>query len=210
MTKLLWDQVGERRYETGIDHGVLYHPEGFAVPWNGLVSVTPSDTRDIKEYYLDGMKYLEREILGSYKANLKAYTYPDSLDRLIGEKDYASGISIHDQRSKLFSLSYRTRIANDVDDADHGYKIHIVYNVRAVPKDFTYETMGAKAAPAPFEWDLTAIPKGLADYQPVSHISLDSRYVNPANLAAVENALYGTDGSAPNLPTLAALLDLAT
>ena len=27
MPPLVWDQVGERLYETGVDHGVLYLPD---------------------------------------------------------------------------------------------------------------------------------------------------------------------------------------
>jgi hypothetical protein len=45
--RLLWDQVGEREYEAGVDRGVLYLPDatgeydrGFA--WNGLTTVTES------------------------------------------------------------------------------------------------------------------------------------------------------------------------
>ena len=45
MAVLTWDQTGERRYETGVDHGVLYsqnamtgaYDRGYA--WNGLINV---------------------------------------------------------------------------------------------------------------------------------------------------------------------------
>ena len=46
MGKLSWDGVGERIYETGVDHGVLYVMDedgyGRGVPWNGLTAVTES------------------------------------------------------------------------------------------------------------------------------------------------------------------------
>ena len=38
MSKIKWDQVGEKKYKTGVDHGVLYpqkngsYPKGVA--WN--------------------------------------------------------------------------------------------------------------------------------------------------------------------------------
>ena len=48
MAKLVWDKTGERFYETGVDHGVLYpYSEGTyqaGVAWNGLVNVTESSS----------------------------------------------------------------------------------------------------------------------------------------------------------------------
>jgi hypothetical protein len=75
MTALEWDKVGDRRYETGIDRGVLFVKGGPAVPWNGLSSVTEAVGRDVKSYYLDGVKYLDHHVPGSYSAKLAAFTY---------------------------------------------------------------------------------------------------------------------------------------
>ncbi len=47
MTRLVWDQLGDRVYETGLDRGVLYFTDGGGVPWNGLTSVEERSTRDI-------------------------------------------------------------------------------------------------------------------------------------------------------------------
>ena len=145
MTALVWDQVGERRYETGVDRGVLYPPIGNPVPWNGLVSVNETVSREVKPYYIDGIKFLDHHVPGSYAAKLVAFTYPDEMDGLVGTQEFSPGVFIHDQRSpKLFNLSYRTRVGNDLEGLDHGYKIHILYNLLATLDDVTYTTLATR------------------------------------------------------------------
>ena len=36
MTTLVWDQIGQRRYETGVDRGVLYIPNNLGVVGYGI------------------------------------------------------------------------------------------------------------------------------------------------------------------------------
>lgn len=209
MAILEWDQVGERRYETGIDRGVLYTSPFNAIPWNGLVSVVENRSQEVKSYYMDGIKFLDHQVLGSYAAKLQAFTYPEELDALLGTSEFLPGIYLHDQRTKLFDLVYRTRIGNDLDGVDHGYKIHIIWNVRAKPSDFTYDTLTDTTSIKPFEWDLTAIPvTGQPGIRPTAHVSLDSRSMDPANLELLESKLYGSEFGEPELPTLLELLDM--
>lgn len=215
MTVLEWDKVGDRRYETGIDRGVLFPPNAPAVPWNGLTSVTETVSRDVKSYYLDGVKYLDHHVPGSYAAKLAAFTYPDELETLLGMTEYAPGVFLHDQRAKLFHLSYRTLVGNDVDGTDHGYKVHVVYNLLAVPSDKAMNSLSNQVSAEPFEWDLTGTPNVMFGIRPTSHISVDSRKISPAMLAIVEGLLYGTPhvdddhpGTDPSLPGLIDLLAL--
>lgn len=208
MTALVWDQAGERRYETGVDRGVLFPPDGVAVPWNGLVSVSENTSRDVKSYYIDGIKYLDRHIPGSYAAKLSAFTYPDALDELFGISEFVPGVNLHDQRSKLFNFSYRTKIGNDLEGEDHGYKLHIVYNILANPSDFSYETLADTVSAKPFEWDLSGTPMNMFGIRPTAHISLDSRRIDPAMLEILETQIYGDDTTDPNLPNLVDLLAL--
>ena len=46
MAKIVWDNIGEKLYETGVKNGVLYlQTAGVynkAVAWNGLTAVTES------------------------------------------------------------------------------------------------------------------------------------------------------------------------
>ena len=208
MTVLVWDQAGARRYESGIDRGVLYLPDGSAVPWNGLTSVTEGRAREVKSYYMDGVKYLDRHVPGSYSAKLQAFTYPDELESLLGNTEFVPGVVVHDQRAKLFNLSYRTLVGNDLEGMDHGYKIHIVYNVMASPSDFTYNSLSADQSAETFEWDLTGTPNLMFGIRPTSHISLDSRKIDPAMLDTLEEILYGSVGTEPNLPNLVDLLSM--
>jgi hypothetical protein len=202
MTVLAWHQLGERRYETGIDRGVLYLPNGSAVPWNGLVSISESKARDIKSYYLDGIKYLDYQVPSEYSAKLGAYTYPDELDEILGDTSYLPGLVLHDQSAQMFHLSYRTQEGNDVDGIDAGYKIHIVWNITASPSDVAFGTIGQDPTPGLFEWNLTGTPSKMFGIRPTSHISLHSRHIDPTLLADLEGHLYGTEETNASLPNL--------
>src|SRR3954464_12469788 len=102
MTQLVWDKIGDRRYETGLDRGVLYLTDGRVISWNGLVEVAESTSREVKSYYLDGVRYLVSQTPGAYSANLQAFTYPDELDDLLGVREFAPGVRMHDQPSRRF------------------------------------------------------------------------------------------------------------
>jgi hypothetical protein len=208
MAKLEWDQVGERRFETGIDHGVLYLPDESAVPWNGLLSVVEDTSRDVKSYFLDGIKYMDRHNPGAYSAKLQAYTYPDELDELLGTSEFIPGVQLHDQRARLFHLSYRTLVANDLEGVDHGYKIHLIYNVMANPNDATYKTLDASVSADAFEWSLSGTPPNVFGIRPTSHISLDSRHIDSDLLETIEGLIYGTEDDDPSFPSMVDLLAL--
>lgn len=219
MTALEWDKTGDRRYETGVDRGVLYLPSGDAVPWNGLVSINETRSRQVKSYYIDGIKYLDKHVPGSYSAKLQAFTYPDELNEVLGTSEYSPGVFVHDQRVKLFNLVYRTLVGNDIEGLEHGYKIHIVYNVLAVTSDFSYESLAGDVSAVPFEWDLSGTPSLMWGIRPTSHISLDSRRIPEDTLALLEGMIYGKapsgagteeDPLLQNDPELPALVDLLT
>ena len=209
MAALQWHQSGERRYETGVDRGVLYPPEGGAVPWNGLISVDEIVSRDVKPYYIDGIKFLDHHVPGSYAAKLSAFTYPDEMESLIGIEEYSPGVFIHDQRSpKLFNLSYRTMVGNDVDGMDHAYKIHILYNLLAVLNDTSFSTIGESVEPQAFSWSVYGAPTQMWGIRPTSHISVDSRRITPDLLEDIEEILYGSVTKDPELPGIVEFLTL--
>lgn len=202
MTALAWDKPGERLYETGVDRGVLYLQDGRAVVWNGLTSVDEDSNKDLQEFYLDGVKYLQSQYAGDFSASLKAFTYPDEFDEVNGVDEVLPGLFYHEQPTKSFSLTYRTKIGNDLDGVDHGYRIHILYNVRAAPDSASFETLGDSVKPAEFGWKLTGIPKIIAGSRPTIHISIDSRKTDPDRLAAIEKVLYGSATNDPYLPPI--------
>lgn len=206
MTALTWDQVGERRYQTGIDRGVLYLNNGLvAVPWNGLTSVTETLGREVKSYYVDGIKYLDHHVPGSFSAKLSAFTYPDELETLLGNPEFAPGVVLHDQRASLFHLSYRTRVGDDLDP-DRAYKVHILYNLLAIPGDATFESLSHSPSVKPFDFMLTGTPNVMFGIRPTSHISLDSRRIDPDMLFEIEKWLYGSPEQEPYLPDMVDLL----
>jgi hypothetical protein len=205
MTALAWDEVGERRYDTGVDRGVLYLPDGGAVPWNGLTSLTENLGREVKSYYNDGVKYLDHEVIGDFSGTLQAYTYPDELEELIGILPFAPGVFVHDQRSKTFSFSYRTKVGNDVDQ-DLGYKIHLVYNVLASPSNHQHISLAETITPVLFEWALSGTPPVMYGLRPSCHISLHTRSIDPTLLADIEEIIYGDVDTDPSLPDLVDLL----
>lgn len=207
MPALQWDQVGDRRFEAGVDRGVLYLPDK-AVAWNGLTGVEESPNVEAKSFYQDGIKYLDVRVLGEYNGTLKAYTYPDEFDESMGVSTDGKGLFIHDQRIRPFSLCYRTRIGNDLDGVEHGYRIHLLYNLMATPSNMAFGTVDSNAAPVEFSWALTSTPQALAGYRPTAHLSLKSTDLDAGYLAFVESLLYGTDTSDPYLPSMAEMFDL--
>lgn len=215
MTRLTWDNAGDRRYETGIDRGVLYHPDGYAVQWDGLVSVSDNMSRDVTPYFHDGVKISDHVKLGSYEGTLRAITYPDALEYLLGHEDHVDGVTVHDQKVRPFSLSYRTLQGDDQHGDPPYYKIHIIYNVTAVPADHEFATLDDNPSVDPFEFALSAVPYPpggsgdiTASYRPISHISIDSRRVWAPRLEALEAALYGDDENDPALLNPTDLLTL--
>lgn len=207
MTALEWDRVGQRFFEKGVDRGVLYPRGGAAVPWNGLTNVTENSTSEVKSFWMDGVKYLDHHVPGSYSAKLEAFTYPDELEDLTGTARYAPGVYLHDQKARIFHLSYRTGIGNDIDQ-NAGYKIHIVYNVMAMPSSSGMSTLSDTVDVAKMTWDLTGTPPQMFGVRPTSHISLHSLSMDPALLENVESLLYGTANTDPALPSMVDLLTL--
>jgi len=203
MATLVWDQIGERFYQTGIDHGVLYLHDGTVAVWNGLVDVEESSSSELKSYHLDGVKYLEVLLPGDFIGKIKAFTYPEEFDSVNGIATLSSGFSIYDQPAKSFNLSYRTRIGNDIEGIEYGYKIHILYNVIANPEAHSFNTFkDSGVQPIEFGWTLTGTPPKIGQFRPTVHVSIDSKDTPPEILQMVEDKLYGTDITGPSLPSL--------
>ncbi len=208
MATIEWDKAGERRYELGVDRGVLYLRDGRAVPWNGLRGMEESYDRETQSYYIDGVKYLQRFSPGDFSGKLRAFTYPEEFDELIGSAQVAEGMFYHGQPPKPFDLSYRTGIGNDLEGLDHGYKLHILYNLMAVADPMAYNTLEEQISPMEFAWALTGTPPSLSGFRPTVHISIDSTKANPETLATIETLLYGTDLVNPRMPGIDEMTDL--
>jgi hypothetical protein len=204
MTRLLWDQTGDRRYENGVDQGVLYIPTNgvysIGYSWNGLTAVneTPSGAEQ-SPLYADNIKYLNLVSVEEFGGTIEAYTYPTQFEQCDGTVSPSAGVAIGQQTRKDFGLSYRTRIGNDVNP-DLGYKLHLVYGAKASPSEKAYATINESPEALTFSWEFMTTAVAVSGQKPTSLITIDSTKVTPANLLALENALYGTAGSDPRLP----------
>lgn len=206
MTQLTWDQVGERRYETGVDRGVLYLPdntgeyvEGHA--WNGLTTVTESPSgAESNPQYADNVKYLNLVSAEQFGATVEAFTYPNEFGQCDGTAEPSPGIYLGQQGRRSFGLAYRTKVGNDLDGADHGYKLHLVYGALASPSEKAYATINDSPEAIAFSWDITTTPVAVSGHKPTALITIDSTKVDPADLTALEEILYGTAVDEPRLP----------
>lgn len=189
---IVWDVNTEKTYETGVDRGVLYLTDGTAVPWNGITSVVEDlSSKTRSPYYLDGVKYLDTQQVGEYNGTLNAYTYPDEVYRLEGLTEITQGYFVENQRRETFSLSYRTKIGNGVNETGNGhYKLHLLYNLNAVPSNKTFNSTTNIGTPSTFAWDLTGIPVAVPYGTPTNHIILDSRKIDSLTLGYIEAWLY--------------------
>ena len=203
MSKLVWDQTGERYYETGVKNGVLYpqstggtYPKGVA--WNGLISVTESPSgAEATPLYADDIKYLNLMSTEEFGATVEAYTYPDEFAECDGSADIAPGVSIGQQKRKAFGMCYKTTLGNDVDNNNYGYKLHIIYNALAAPSEKAYSTINDSPEAIIFSWELSTTPVTVAGFEPTASICIDSTKVNATKLAALETILYGKDATSP-------------
>ena len=206
MAKLIFDKAGERFFETGVNKGVLYlqdstgaYPQGVA--WNGLTAVTESPSgAEATPLYADNIKYLNLMSAEEFGATVEAYTYPDEFAACNGELALAEGVSIGQQARKAFGMSYQTKIGNDIEGSELGYKIHIIYNALAAPSEKAYATINDSPEAITFSWELSTTPVEVSGGKPTATLVIDSTKVTAEALAAVEAALYGTESEEAHLP----------
>ena len=164
MSKLVWDQIGEHIYETGTKNGVLYPMDstgayGKGVAWNGLTAVTESPSgADSNPIYADDIKYLDLRAVEDFGGTIEAYTYPDEFAPCDGSAHPTAGVTVGQQRRKPFGFCFRSAIGNDIDQDDHGYKLHLVYNATASPSERAYQTVNDSPEAVTFSWEFTTTP----------------------------------------------------
>ncbi len=205
MAKIVWDQTGERLYETGVKNGVLYVQEAGAYPkgvaWNGLTAVTESPSgAEASPLYADDIKYLNLISNEEFGATIEAYTYPDEFAECDGSASLAQGVMIGQQSRKTFGLCYRTTVGNDTDGNDHGYKLHIIYGALAAPSEKAYATINDSPEAITFSWEVTTTPVNVTGAKPTASITIDSTKADAEKLAALEKILYGDAEVEARLP----------
>lgn len=206
MSKLVWDQTGTKYYETGVKQGVLYPIQdggvySKGVAWNGLTAVTESPSgAEPNKIYADDIVYANLISAEEFGATIEAYTYPPEFEECDGSASLAKGVSIGQQKRKIFGLCYRTTIGNDVDGSDCGYKLHLIYGALASPSEKAYSTVNDSPEAITFSWEVTTTPVNVTGHKPTACITIDSTKANPTKLAALEKILYGDTDTEARLP----------
>ena len=205
---LVWDGLAERFFETGADHGVLYHQtngvydDGEA--WNGLITVTESPSgAESNKQYADNIPYLNLFSAEEFGATIECFTAPDGFLTYDGVRKTAGGMQIGMQSRPVFGFSWRTKKGNALDE-DLGYILHLAYSLQASPSEKAYSTVNDSPAPVQFSWTLSSTPvESLPGFKPTAIIKIDSTDpdVDPTALADLETILYGSAGVAPRLPS---------
>ena len=205
MSKLVWDQIGERYYETGVDRGVVYpmtdgaYPAGAA--WNGLTNVTLSPSgAEPSPLYANNRKYLNLMSIEELGGSIEAYTYPDEFAECNGLAELVPGVRIGQQKRKAFGFCYRTLIGNDTEGTSLGYKITLVYGALAKPSENTSSTVNDSPEAKTMSWEFSTTPVDVEGHEPTASLEIDSRTVDADALKALEDALYGTADKEAYLP----------
>lgn len=201
MAQITWNDNGERIYELGCDRGVFYPTAGPGVPWNGILGVAQeTEGGSAQPYYQDGIKYMNRAGGEDFRGTLEALTYPDEFAEHDGFPS-ADGLTFGQQRRKPFHLTYRTLLGNDLVGQDLGYRINLVYNALTEPSTKSFKSLGSSTDPVAMSWGLTTTPIPVPGRRPSAYFSIDSRKLTPTQLEIVEAILYGTENSAPRMPS---------
>lgn len=204
MTAILWDQVGERIYDSGVSRGVLYRIDGSGVAWNGLIEVEDGYDMNTTPVHYDGQKVNDILEIGDFKGTIRAFTYPDSFLEYFGQLEDTVGFRVTGQEQERFSMSYRTEIGSDVS-ARAGYKIHVLYNLTATLSPVTRATLTLSPEAVEFEWAVTSIPEVISGYRASSHVIFDSRRIDPYLMLDLEAILYGNEERNARLPSMRGL-----
>ena len=207
--KLVWDATGERKYEMGVDHGVLY-PQNNAgayqsgVAWNGLTNVTESpEGAEATDLWADNIKYGSLRSAETFGGTIEAYTYPEEFNQCDGNIEVAPGVYIGQQSRVPFGFSYRTMIGSDAgSDSDDSYKLHLVYGATASPSEKSRDTINDSPEAATLSWEFDTTPVNVTGGDPTATIVVDSRTADPTALANLEKKLYGDSSTGtPTLPS---------
>ena len=215
MAKLVWDQAGERFYETGTRKAVLFPTKedntyGEGVAWNGITAVSESpEGADNNDFYADDIKYASIRSAETFGATIEAYTYPPEFMECDGSASPVPGVYLGQQGRKAFGFSYVTQIGNDLTN-EAGYKIHLIYGCTASPSERSYQTINDSPDAISFSWDIDSTPVNVTGHKAVSSVTIDSTKVDKTKLAAFEDILYGNGETPSRLPLPDEVITLLT
>lgn len=222
--KIAWDKIGEHTYELGVDHGILAilgddGVYGTPEPWNGLTNVSEDPSgAEASPSYADNIKYLNIISAEDFGLSIEGFTYPAAFGECDGSAEVAPGVFIGQQARKTFAFGYRTKVGNDIQNENYGYKLHFAYGCLASPSEKSFDTISDNPEPMTLSWDITTTPVSVTGYKPTAFLTVDSTLVDPDKLAALEELIYGKDpttedaddGVAPHFPMPDEIIALMT
>lgn len=212
MSKLQWDEIGKRIGETGVDQGVLYPFTSGAyaagVAWSGLTSVSENPTgAEANASYADNKKYIELYSEEEFAGSVGCFTYPDEFKPCIGEVESAPGVVITQQKRSTAGFSYRTKVVNDTDGLEYGYKIHLVYGAKFGVASREHTTINESPELEELGFDFTTTKVDVTNGKPTAHVVIDTTKIpegSATKLATFLKAIYGDTTepeTTPRLPT---------
>lgn len=201
MSKLVWDAATTHFYQTGCKHGVLYkqdssgaYPTG--VVFNGLTAVTVSpEGADATEIYADDIKYLTLRSAENIKATIEALYSPPEFDECDGSYELATGMKIAQQARKAFGFVWETVKGNETALNDYGRILHILYGCTVAPSEKSYQTVNDSPEVMNLSWEIDTVPAAVTGHKATAYVEIDLTALSPAQVTAVENALFGADAS---------------
>ena len=205
MARLIWDEVGQRFFETGVKNGVLYVQEDDGsykngVVWNGLTAVTESPSgAEETPLYADDVKYLTLRSAEEFGATVEAYTYPEEFEQCDGSATIANGVTIGQQARRAFGLCYRTSVGNDIQGQNFSYKLHLIYGCTVAPSEKSYSTINDNPEAITFSWELSTVPVPVDGFSPTASLVIDASKVEKGKMQELEDALFGDESSEAKL-----------
>ena len=205
MTKVQWDNAEQRKYDYGVDHGILFPQGGEGVPFNGLTNVTETPAgADNNKTYADNIVYGAIRAAETFGGTIEAYTCPLEFLECDGFR-FVNGVAVGQQPRKGFAFYYRTNVG-DANDGEAGFKHHFVYGATTSPSERSRDTVNESPEMTQFSWEFDTTPVAFEDHddlKPVSYLEIDT--TNPdvdANLlAALLDIVQGTESDDPRMPT---------
>lgn len=205
MARLIWDEVGQRFFETGVKNGVLYVQDNDGaykngVVWNGLTAVTESPSgAEETPLYADDVKYLTLRSAEQFGATIEAYTYPEEFEQCDGSATIAAGVTIGQQARRAFGLCYRTAVGNDIQGQEYSYKLHLLYGCTVAPSEKAYSTINDNPEAITFSWELSTVPVPVDGFKPTASLVIDASKVDEGKMQLLEDALFGDESNEAKL-----------
>lgn len=220
-----WDKTGERFYENGVDHGILfpYNSTGVVigegadaktynyangVAWNGLTAVNHSpEGADANDTYADNIKYLSLRAAETFGFTIEALYSPAEFDECDGTIEAVPGVTVGQQNRKTFGFYHRSNVGTDTEGMEKYHKHHFIYGCTAAPSEHNYETVNDSPEPASLSWEVDTIPINIGtltiggnpvDFKPTAKVTIDESRLDAAGMTklnAILALLRGTKGA---------------